>query len=427
MNDLPLGLLFGALVLLIVLSACFSATETAMMALNRYRLRHLVRAGHPGAIRAERLLERPDRLIGLVLLGNNFVNILASSIATLVALRLWGNEGIAVAAGVLTVVVLVFGEVMPKTAAAANPERIALPAAWVLGPLLTALWPLVWLLNMAANALLRLVGLDAARGQGQRLSRDELRTLLYEGVALGGARDRSMLLRVMDLDRVTVGDVMVPRGDIEGIDLDEDHELVLARLTHLPHTRVPVYRGTLDRVEGILNARRIAHLAADPQRMLAALPNVLAEPYFVPESTPLTHQLRKFQDQSRRLALVVDEYGETTGLITVEDILREIVGELGEQSAPVAVEVRAQPDGSWLADGSVNLRDLARATGWDLPGEGARTLNGALLEHLQDMPVPGTGVLLGDHPVEIVQVSGNAVRLARVHPPRRGATGRATD
>jgi Mg2+/Co2+ transporter CorB len=419
LDDIPLGLLLAALVILLLLSAFFSGSETAMMALNRYRLRHLVRAGHPGAVRADALLRRPDRLIGLVLLGNNFVNILASSIATLIALRLWGDEGIAPVAAALTLVVLLFSEVTPKTLAALRPERIAFPAAYVLGALQAVLWPLLWAINAAANMLLRALGVRPQHAGTDRLSREELRTVLYEGGVHLAPRHRGMLLRIVDLEEVAVADVMVPRGEVVGLDLDDERDTLIERLTAAAHTRLPVFRGSLDHVEGILNVRRVTHLLAEPERLLAELPRHLSEPYFVPERTPLTQQLLKFQTQRQRLALVVDEYGDSVGLITVEDILREIVGGVTEQAPAVAQEIREQADGSYLVDGSVSLRELTRRTGWTLPSDGARTLNGVILEHLQAMPTPATGILLGDHPVEIVQVSGNAVRLARLYPKRR--------
>lgn len=419
MDDIPLGLLLAGLVILLFLSAFFSGSETSLMALNRYRLRHLVRARHPGALRVDRLLRRPDRLIGLVLLGNNFVNILASAIVTLLALRLWGDEGIAPAAAALTVVVLLFGEVLPKTLAALRPERVAFPAAYPLGVLMWVLLPVVVALNAVANGLLRILGVSPAGPEPDRLSRDELRTLLYESAVHMPSRHRGMLLRIMDLEQVTVEDVMVPRNDVEGLDLDADHDMLVERLTAGTHTRLPVYRTSLDRLDGVLNVRRVAHLLGDPERLLAELPRHLEEPYFVPERTPLTQQILKFQDQHRRLALVVDEYGDTVGLVTVEDILREIVGEVIDQPGEVSADVRAQPDGSFMVDGGINLRELARRTGWDLPTEGAKTLNGAILEQLQNIPSPATSILLAGYPVEIVQVSGNAVRTARISPHLR--------
>lgn len=418
MDEIPLELLFAALVALVLLSAFFSGSETAMMALNRYRLRHLVRIGHRGARRADRLLTRPERLIGVVLLGNNFVNVLASSIATLIALRLGGEQAIALGAVLLTVVLLLFGEVTPKTAAALRPERVAFPAAYVLGILLVVFWPVVWAVNAIATLILRPIGVAPGGRSGERLSREELRTVLFEGGVRLSARQRSLLLRVVDLEEVTVEDVMVPRGEVEGLDLEDDREVLLERLTAGLHTRLPVYRGSLDQVEGILNVRQITHLLGDPERLLKELPRHLTEPYFVPERTPLTQQLLKFQDHKHRLALVVDEYGDTRGLITVEDILREIVGGVIEPTG-AGSDLHPQPDGSYLVDGGVNLRDLARRTGWELPTDGAKTLNGAILEHLRDIPAPATSVLLAGYPVEIVQVSGNAVRVARISPHLR--------
>ncbi len=414
MDDVPLALLFAALVLLILLSAVFSGSETALMAINRYRLRHLARIGHGGARRVETLLRQPDRLIGLVLLGNNFVNILASSIATLIALRLWGEAGIAIGAALLTVVLLIFSEVTPKTLAALHPERLAFAAGYYLSALMAVLLPLVLAVNFVSNGLLRLLGVRPEDGRQDSLGREELRTLLFEAGHHFSPRHRGMLLRILDLESVVVEDVMVPRNEARYLDLDDSWPDLVEQMRSTPHTRLPVCRGSLDQVLGILHLRRVMHLLADNAFDAQRLQTLLQEPYYVPEGTVLTQQLLQFQTGHERLALVVNEYGDTVGLITVEDILGEIIGEVSDTPTVVKTDVHPQPDGSCLVAGSASVRELNRTMGWDLPLSDAKTLNGAILEHLEDIPTPATSLLLGNYPVEIVQTQGNVVRVARI-------------
>jgi Mg2+/Co2+ transporter CorB len=414
LDDVPLALLFAALVLLILLSAVFSGSETALMAINRYRLRHLARIGHGGARRVETLLRQPDRLIGLVLLGNNFVNILASSIATLIALRLWGEAGIAIGAALLTVVLLIFSEVTPKTLAALHPERLAFVAGYYLSALMAVLLPLVLAVNFVSNGLLRLLGVRPEDGRQDSLGREELRTLLFEAGHHFSPRHRGMLLRILDLESVVVEDVMVPRNEARYLDLDDSWPDLVEQMRSTPHTRLPVCRGSLDQVLGILHLRRVMHLLADNAFDAQRLQTLLQEPYYVPEGTVLTQQLLQFQTGHERLALVVNEYGDTVGLITVEDILGEIIGEVSDTPTVVKTDVHPQPDGSCLVAGSASVRELNRTMGWDLPLSDAKTLNGAILEHLEDIPTPATSLLLGNYPVEIVQTQGNVVRVARI-------------
>ncbi len=420
MSELPLGLLFGLLVLLIVCSAFFSGSETGLMTLNRYRLRHLARAGHPGARRAARLLERPDRLIGVILLGNNFVNILASSIATVIALRLMGEAGVAVAAGLLTLVILIFAEVAPKTLAALHPERLAFPAAFVLGPLLRVLYPLVWVTGSIANGLLRLLGVEPEAADNQPLTREELRTVLIEAGGMIPRRHQRMLLGILDLEQTVVEDIMVPRGEIVGIDIEAPWEEVLEQLMQAQHTRLPVYRHSIDQIVGFLHVRTVVRLLTsdelDRERLLAAV----REPYFVPEGTPLTTQLLNFQRERRRIGLVVDEYGDILGLVTLEDILEEIVGEFTTDPSVRGRGIRLQPDGRFLVGGNVPVREINRRLRIELPTHGPRTLNGLVLEHMETIPEPGTSMLIAGYPVEIVQTGENVVKLALIDPRRRG-------
>jgi Mg2+/Co2+ transporter CorB len=413
-DDLPLALLIAALIGLVLVSGLFAAAETALLSLNRYRLRHLVRAGHPGARRADALLRQPDRFIGLVQLGNNFCDILASSAATLIALQVWGDQAIALMAGVLTIFALIFGEVAPKTLAALHPERVAFPAAYALSALMAVLLPLVVSVNWVANGVLRLLGVRTDQSAADVLGREELRSLLFEAGHHFSPRHRGMLLRILDLESVVVEDVMVHRNEVRYVDLDDAWPDILSQLRASTHTRLPVCRGSLDQVLGILHLRRVMHQLADGDFDAERLQALLQEPYYVPEGTALTQQLLQFQSGHERLALVVNEYGDTVGLITVEDILGEIIGEFTDTPAAVKSDVHPQPDGTCLVSGSASVRELNRTMGWELPVSEAKTLNGAILEHLEDIPTPATSLLLGDYPVEIVQTQGNVVRVARI-------------
>lgn len=418
LDDIPLGVLFLILAVLLLISACFSSSETALMSLNRYRLRHQEEARHPGAVRAARLLRRPDRLISLILLGNNFVNILAASIATIIAVRLLGDEGIAVASIVLTVVVLLFAEVTPKTLAALHPERVAFPAAYVLGPLLKLLYPLVWLINIVANALLGLFGVHPNRESATTVSQEELRVVLSETGLLVPKRHQRMLLSILDLGKMTVNDVIVPRHEIDGIDINDPIDSIVNQLTHCAHTRLYVYQDNIDHVVGILHLRKALHLIANNNFHTESLRAIIKEPYFIPEGTPLNLQLLNFQRRKRRTGLVVDEYGDILGLVTLEDILEEIVGKFTVDAIDSDREVHPQSDGSYLVAGSSNIRELNRAMQWNLPTNGPRTLNGLITEYLETIPNPGISLRLGQYLIDIVQTSGNAVRTARIRPPQ---------
>jgi len=419
LNDLPLGALAGALVFLLALSAFFSGSETALMTLNRYRLRHLAAAGHPGARLAERLLRKPDRLIGLILLGNNFVNILASSLATIIALRLGGEGAIPIAAGLLTLVVLIFSEVAPKTFAALHPERLAFPASWIYTPLLRVLFPLVWLVNLLANAVLRVLGIYPEDAEGTALSREELRTVVNEAGAMIPKRHQKMLLNILDLEKVTVDDIMVPRSELDGVDLENPIDVILEQLEKTPYTRVLAYRGSIDQVAGFVHSRRVMQAQLDDELTRESLEGLIREPYFIPKGTPLNRQLINFQHNRRRTALVVDEYGDVQGLVTMADLLEEIVGEFATDPADGIADVLPQEDGSFLVDGSATLRDLVKTMHWELPTDGPKTLNGLIVEYLESMPEPGTSLMIAGYPIEVVQIQDNAVRTARIRPKER--------
>ena len=428
-SEIPIGVLIAALVVLVLLSAFFSGSETALFSINRYRLRHRAKSGHRGAKRTQRLLERPDRLIGLILLGNNFVNILASSAATLIGMRLFGDAGIAIAAGLLTLVVLVFGEVTPKTLAALNPERIAFLASYVLDALLRIFYPLVWMLNGITNSLLRLFGITADKAQHHHLSPDELRTVVHEAGSLVPQRHQQMLLSILDLENVTVEHIMVPRNDVLGLDIDQPWDRVLQQLVSSQHTRLPVYKGDIDHVVGIVHLRNFLALQHKAAVTKADFLGIVREAYFIPEGTPLNTQLLNFQQQRERTGLVVDEYGDILGLVTLDDILEEIVGEFTTDPAMANRAIHPQSDGTYLVDCSVGVRELNRTLGWSLPTEGPKTLNGLVMEYLETIPEPGTTFLLEGQPIEVVQTGEHAVKTVRIDPTyqARGRSDTAAD
>lgn len=419
MNDIPIGGLFGALFILILLSACFSGSETALMTLNRYRLRHLADKGHPGARLAQRLLKKPDRLIGLILLGNNFVNILASSLATVLAIKLGGEGAIAIAAGLLTLVILIFAEVAPKTLAALHPEKLAFPAAWVYTPLLKVMYPMVWLVNLVANAVLRLLKVYPHSESGNALSKDELRTVVAETDVLLPHQHQTMMLNILDLEQATVEDIMIPRHEIDGIDLEKDWEDLQQDLQQMPYTQALVFRGNMDHVAGFVHARRLMRTQMSAELSYESLKKVITPPYYIPEGTPLNTQLVNFQKTHQRVGLVVDEYGDVLGLVTLSDLLEEIVGQFTSDPTDSISDVQPQEDGSFLVDGSANVRELVRTFGWKLPTRGPRTFNGLIIEQLEDIPEAGTSLLIAGYPVEIMQTQENAVKTARIMPDLR--------
>lgn len=414
MNDIPLSILFTVLVVLILMSAFFSSSETGMMSLNRYRLRHLVKSKNRGAKRVDELLNRPDRLIGMILIGNNFVNILASSIATIIAIRLWGDGGIAIATGLLTLVILVFAEVTPKTLAALQPEKIAFPASLILKPLLTLMYPLVWLLNAICNGLLRLFGVDAGAVGTDLLSREELRTLVNESGATLPTRHKGMMLSILDLEDVTVDDIMIPKHEVIGIDLEESTEDIFKLLQSAQHTRLPVFKSDLNAPVGVLHLRKISRLLMDDDLNKAKIMQQAVEPYFVPEGTPLHQQLLNFQKMKRRMGFVVDEYGDVQGIVTLEDILEEIVGEFTTDYAASSQDIHPQEDGSYIIDGRATIRDINKALKWHLPTKGPKTLNGLITEYLETIPEHNLCFTIGNYRFETVQIKDNLVKTTRV-------------
>lgn len=412
-EDVPLASLFGLLALLLLLSAFFSGSETALMSLNRYQLRHKAREGHRGARLAEELLGRPDRLIGLILLGNNLVNFTAASLVTLIAQDIGGKPAVAIGTGIFTLVVLVFSETAPKTLAALHPERVAFPAALVYYPLLKITYPLVWLTNLCANGVLFLFGVRTGKNEIQALTREELRTVVHEAGSRIAGQYRTMLLSILDLEKVTVDDVMVPHNEIIGIDLDDTDEEIEKVLSDSQHTRLPVYRDNIDQVVGVLHLRKLANLATRELNK-STLQQLLTEPYFVPEGTPLSTQLIQFQRRRERIALVVDEYGDIQGIVTLEDILEEIVGEFTTDPADEGDDVVSEGSDSYLVDATANIRELNRSQDWEFPTEGPKTLNGLIVELLETIPAPGTRLEIKGYPIEITEVDDNRVRTVRV-------------
>jgi len=420
LDDIPLGALFGAFVTLLILSAFFSASETSMMALNRYRLRHLVKQGHRGAKLTSQLLGQTDKLLGSILLGNNLLNSAAAALVTAIAMRLFGSSELSIFLATLAVTfaLLVFSEVTPKVIAAAYPERIALPASYVLTPLMKLLQPAVWFVNLFVRALLWLMRLHPKSGNHENiLGAEELRTVVLESGTLIPQKHRSILLNLFELEHITVDDVMTPRNQIEAIDIQAPLDQILQQIGTSHHTRLPAYRGELNNIVGIIHVRRVLHHMRGGEIDDETLHEVMREPYFIPAGTPLFTQLQHFQENHRRHGLVVDEYGELMGLVTVEDILEEMVGEFTTQAPSRTGAYHQQPDGSWLVEGSSLLRDLNRKLGLKFPLEGPKTLNGLILEHLEDIPEAGTSLKVAGLPLEIVQTQDRVVKVVRIIPP----------
>lgn len=419
MTQLSIPYLIIILILLILVSGFFSGSETAMMALNRYRLRHLARKGNVTAKRVAKLLERPDRLLGIILLGNTFANILASAVATIIAVHYVGDVGVLLATILLTIVVLIFAETAPKTLAALYPQRVAFPVSLPLKVLLFFLYPLVWFINVVANAVLALFRIKVHGRMTEPLSAEELRTVVREATGKISSSYQQMLIRILSLGRVTIEDVMVPRNEIRGIDITDDWDKILMELTNVEHARMPIYRESIDNVIGMLNLRKLLTLLPQGNLTRKKLLELTTEVTFIPEVTSLNRQILNFQKENKAIGLVVDEYGDIQGLVTLQDILEEIVGEFAVDIDDVARLVQRQTDGSYFVDGSINLRDLNRVTGWELPTEGPKTLSGLVVEYLEMIPISGVALRVGGYPMEVLKVSGNTVRLVQVWPEKR--------
>ncbi len=419
MDDISLNALFISLFVLIVLSAFFSSSETGMMTLNRYRLRHLVKKEHKGARRAAELLRRPDRLIGVILIGNNLVNISAASIATVICVRLYGDQGPAIATGALTLILLVFGEVTPKALASLFPERVAFPASIVLKPLLTALYPVVWLVSSISNLIIRTFGVtpDSQSRLADHLHLDELRTVVDEAGDLIPDQHQGMLLNVLDLGNATIEDIMIPRNDVEGIDLEDDIPEILDLLRTTEYTRLPVYEGDINNIVGVLHLRNAIRFlkAHDSDVTHDAIREQMYTPYFVPEATPLHTQLLNFQKEKRRFAVVVDEYGDVQGVATLVDLLEEIVGDFStDATEDDQQEIVPEEDNWYLIDASASVRDINRHLDWKLPTNGPKTINGVIVEFLESIPEGLCSFELDNYRFEVTALCDTRIESARI-------------
>ncbi|HEY8037499.1 MAG TPA: HlyC/CorC family transporter [Methylobacter sp.] len=414
MNDMSLSMLFGILAAMLILSAFFAGSETALMSLNRYRLRHLVKLKHPGAMKAQKLLQKPAHLLSLMLLGNIFINNFAASLTTVIAIKLYTDDEsvIAISTGILTIVMLICSEVTPKTLAAIKPEPLAFPAAWIYTPLLKLLYPIVWVINLFVNLLLRAVNVDVKRSHHDVLNKDELKSIISDAESLMPIRYQKMLMGILELESATVEDIMTPRNEIVGIDLEVPIEDIITRIKTSPHTRLPVYKTSIDRIIGFIHLRKILVLINQEDFDKQTIINHLDKPSFIPESTPVHNQMHRFKHEKIRIGLVVDEYGDVQGLVTLDDLLQEIVGELITDD----IAVRVQSDGSYLVDANITIRELNRITQWSLPTEGPKTLNGLIIEFMETIPEIGTSIKLHDYPLEILKRDENSVKLVKFLP-----------
>ena len=419
MDDIPLSAQFAALGVLLLISGFFSIAETSMMALNRYRLKALVRLGNRGAKVASELLARTDRLLGVILLGNNLVNAAAAVLVSIITVHLFGENEIALAIGTLlvTFLILVFSEITPKVIGARYAEHIALPAAFVLKPMLKALYPVVWFVNLFVQALLWLLRLRANIGTETKMTPEELRTLVLEAGNYIPKKHQSILLNLFDLESITVDDVMTPRSQIEALDIDAEPDVLRSQIATAYHRRLPVYQGQPDNIIGTVLLRRLLSVSQSEEISAKTLREIMRDPYFVPSGTPLFTQLQQFQEHQDRLCFVVDEYGELMGLLTLEDIVEELIGEFATHSPLQPSRFHRQPDGSYLVEGASLLRELNRKLGFRFPLDGPKTLNGLILEHLQDIPEPDTSVKIAGHAMEIVQTQDRVVKAVRLLPP----------
>ncbi|OQW81362.1 MAG: magnesium and cobalt efflux protein CorC [Proteobacteria bacterium ST_bin16] len=419
MEDMPLHIMLIALVFLLVLSGFFSLSETSMMAINRYRLRHLAKQGHRGARLTIKLLDHTDRLLGVILLGNNLLNTASATLVAIIVATLFAHDDFALIMGTIAVTfaILVFSEITPKVIAAAYPERIALAASYVLTPLLIIFYPIVWFVNLFVSGLLILFRLKPQKGSlEQKISTEELKTLVLEGGHFIQHKHQSMLLNLFDLETITVDDVIVPRSQIEAIDLNADDEIIHTQLLTCHHTRLPLYRERLDNIVGIVHVRKVLNQMQGGKITAATLEKVMREPYFIPSGTSLFSQLQLFQENQKRVGLVVDEYGEWMGLVTLEDIVEEIIGEFTTQAPTLASTFSKQEDGSFIVEGSTLLRELNRKLGFQFPLDGPKTLNGLILEYFEDIPEAGTGLNIAGYPMEVIQTKNRVVKTVKIFP-----------
>ncbi|KGQ37074.1 HlyC/CorC family transporter [Gallibacterium genomosp. 1] len=416
MDSIPISTLFFLLILLLILSAYFSSSETGLLSLNRYRVRYLADKGNRGAQKAEKLLKKTDILLSFILIFNNLVNIMASALATMIGLRLGGDAGVAIATGVLTFVMLVFSEIFPKTVAAIYPEKIGFFSSHILSVLIKIFLPLVYFVNFFTNGLMRLIGLKLDI-KSHSISPEELRSIVNESGKFIPRAHQQMLLSILDMEKVTVEDIMVPRNEISGINIEDDWKSIMRQLNHAAHSRIVLYKENMDEnALGILRVREAYRLMTNTNEFTKeTLMRAADEIYFIPEGTTLNAQLLNFKNNKERIGLVVDEYGDIKGLVTLEDILEEIVGEFTTSNLPsIEDEVQPQSDGTVIIDGSANIRDLNKMFNWHLDTDDARTFNGFILEHLEDIPQEGTEWKIGNLKIKILEVSDNMIKQAKV-------------
>jgi Mg2+/Co2+ transporter CorB len=406
-------MLLSSIIFLLFISAFFSGVETAMMSLNRYRLKHLVKENNKGAIRADKLLKRPDRLLGVILIGNNFVNILAASLTTVLCLNLFGDSGVVIGSIVLTLFILVFAEITPKTFAALNSEKVALPASLILKYLQKILRPLVLFVNFFSNFFMRLLGTKETT-INEDLSPEELKSVLENSGDLIPKKYQDMLISVLELDKVSVDEVMTQRSEVIGIDINQAVENILSNLQNNQKDFLPVYDESLDNLRGVIDLYGITSFLSNEDKSIESLIESLDEAYFIPENTPLSTQLFNFQKNKKTVAVVIDEYGSVKGIVTIKDVLEEIVGELATDIDKETVEIMEQKDGSYLIDASIPLRELNKKLNWQLPVNGAKTLNGLIIDQIETIPEKNIKIKIENYSVETVLIRNNMIKIARV-------------
>ena len=411
MNEIPLWILLASIAFLVLMSAFFSGSETSMMAINRYRLKHLVKEKDKSAKRVSKLLEKTDRLLGVILIGNNFTHTLSTALATVVAIRIWSDNAVLAVTVFMTIIMIIFAEVMPKTIAALKPESIAFPSSYLLKPLSKILSPLITLVSFVSNNVTKLIGIDLDNANKDELKPEELRTLLQtSGVP---KRQEEMLMGIFDMDNLSVNDVMIPKNEIIGIDLNDEIEDIVKQLQEIDFTYVPCYEDTIDNIQGFLSLNKKADFLGNEEKSILSLKDELREPLFVPENTPLYKQLANFQSSGRRVGLIVDEYGDIEGIITLRSILEIIVGEITTESIE-KMDIMPQADGSYLVDGSMMIREVNRRLKWELPTEGPKTLSGLILEEIQTIPDTNVGLSIENYRIETVLIKDNVIKLAKV-------------
>ena len=411
MNEIPLWILLASIAFLVLMSAFFSGSETSMMAINRYRLKHLVKEKNKSAKRVSKLLEKTDRLLGVILIGNNFTHTLSTALATVVAIRIWSDNAVLAVTVFMTIIMIIFAEVMPKTIAALKPESIAFPSSYLLKPLSKILSPLITLVSFVSNNVTKLIGIDLDNANKDELKPEELRTLLQtSGVP---KRQEEMLMGIFDMDNLSVNDVMIPKNEIIGIDLNDEIEDIVKQLQEIDFTYIPCFEDTIENIQGFLSLNKKAEFLGSEDKSIRSLKDELREPLFVPENTPLYKQLANFQSSGRRVGLIVDEYGDIEGIITLRSILEIIVGEITTESIE-KMDIMPQADGSYLVDGSMMIREVNRRLKWELPTEGPKTLSGLILEEIQTIPDTNVGLSIENYRIETVLIKDNVIKLAKV-------------